>query len=104
RYTPHCQTAASEYLLVLKFRDRLDPTRFRNGKGDLIASMQLVQRQAVLCLVLFGSAASIRSDGTALRSLNRDDAIDPVNFGNCSRKRLLGESRRADDSQGRSTS
>ncbi|MEA2866173.1 MAG: hypothetical protein QOE39_888 [Bradyrhizobium sp.] len=27
-------------LLVLKFRDRLDPTRFRRGKGDLIASMQ----------------------------------------------------------------
>jgi hypothetical protein len=23
-------------LLVLKFRDRLDPTRFRSGKGDLI--------------------------------------------------------------------
>ncbi len=34
--------AASESLLCLNFRDRLDPTRFRSGKGDLIASMQLV--------------------------------------------------------------
>jgi hypothetical protein len=31
--------AASEYLLFLKFRNRLDPTRFRNGKGYLVASM-----------------------------------------------------------------
>ena len=29
----------SEDLLFLKFRDCLDPTRFRKGKGDLIASM-----------------------------------------------------------------
>lgn len=27
-------------LLVLKFRDRLDPAGFRRGKGDLIAGMQ----------------------------------------------------------------
>jgi hypothetical protein len=31
-----------EYLLFLKFRDRLDPTLFRSGKGDRIASMQRV--------------------------------------------------------------
>ena len=30
----------SEDLLFLKFRECLDPTRFRSGKGDLIASMQ----------------------------------------------------------------
>jgi hypothetical protein len=40
-FTPHGQIAASEYLLILKFRD-LDPTRFRSGNGDLIASMQRV--------------------------------------------------------------
>jgi hypothetical protein len=34
--------AASESLLCLNFRDRLDPSRFRSGKGDLIASMQRV--------------------------------------------------------------
>jgi hypothetical protein len=49
-----------------------------------------------LCFELFGSAAGIRSDGTALRLLNRDGTIHPVNFGNRSRKRLLGQSRRAD--------
>jgi hypothetical protein len=32
-----------------------------------------------LCFELFGSAGGIRSDGTALRLLNRDSAIDPVN-------------------------
>ena len=32
-------------------------------------------------LVLFGSAAGIRSSGTALRLLYREGAIDPVNFG-----------------------
>ena len=36
------QIAASESLLCLNFRDRLDPSRFRSGKGDLIASMQRV--------------------------------------------------------------
>lgn len=34
------QTAVSEYSLSLKFRDRLDPTCFGNGKSDLIARMQ----------------------------------------------------------------
>ena len=34
--------AASEYLLWLKFGDCLDPTRFRSGKGDRVASMQRV--------------------------------------------------------------
>lgn len=33
---------ASEYLLCLKFRDRLDPVGFRSGKGDLVARMQRV--------------------------------------------------------------
>src|SRR5258708_34524983 len=89
--------------MVLKFRDRLDPARFRSGKGDLIASMQGVQRQAVLWFELFGSAAGIRSDGTALRLFNRDGAIDPVNLGNRSRKCFLGKSR-ANDGEGRSTS
>jgi hypothetical protein len=32
----------SEYLLFLKFRDRLDATGFRSGKGDFIAGMQRV--------------------------------------------------------------
>jgi hypothetical protein len=41
-FTPYCQIAASEYLLLLKFCDRLDPTRFRSGKGDFIARMQRV--------------------------------------------------------------
>lgn len=35
---------ASEYLLCLKFRDRLDTIRLRNGNGDLIAGMQRVER------------------------------------------------------------
>jgi hypothetical protein len=35
--------------------------------------------------VLLRSAAGIRSDGAALYLLNRDGAIDPVNFGNRSR-------------------
>ena len=100
---PLC-TAASEYLLFLKFRDRLCATGFRDGKGDLIAGMQRVQRQAALCFELFGCAADIRSDGTALGLLNRDGAIDPVNFGNRSGERLLGQSRRADDGEGRGTS
>ncbi len=51
--------AASESSLFQKFRDRLDPTRFRRGKGDRIAGMQRVQRQAVLCLELFGSTVCV---------------------------------------------
>jgi hypothetical protein len=35
----------------------------------------------VWCYELFGSAAGIRSSGTALRLLNCDGAIDQVNFG-----------------------
>jgi hypothetical protein len=80
-------------LLFLKFRDRLDPTLFRNGKADRIAGMQRVQRQAVLCFELFGRTTGVCSDGTALRLSNCDAAIDPVNFGHRSRKRLLGQSR-----------
>jgi hypothetical protein len=34
-----------------------------------------------LCFELSGSAAGIRSSGTASRLLNREGAIDPVNFG-----------------------
>jgi len=41
-FTPRRQIAASEYLLFLKVRDRLDATGFRSGKGDPIASMQRV--------------------------------------------------------------
>jgi hypothetical protein len=42
-----------------------------------------------LCFELFGGAAAaggnlVRSDGAALRPLNCDDAVDPVNFGNFS--------------------
>src|SRR5260370_19919987 len=55
--------AAYQYLLLLKFRDRLDPTRFGRGKGDLIAGMHRIQRQAILCLEIFGGAAGIRSNG-----------------------------------------
>src|SRR6266851_4479130 len=95
--------AASESSLFQKFRDRLDPTRFRRGKGDRVAGMQRVQRQAFLGLELFGSTAGVRSDGTALRLFNCDAAIDPVDFGYRSRQRLLGQSRRTDDGE-RSTS
>src|SRR5260370_9275275 len=90
------RSAASEYLLWLEFGNRLDPTRFRSGIGDLVSSVQRVQRQAFLCFELLG-AAGVRSSGTALRLLNGDGTIDPVNFGNRSRKRLLGQSRRTDD-------
>src|SRR3981081_928341 len=93
-----------QYLLLLKFGDRLDPTRFRSGKGDLIAGMYSVQRQAILYFELFGSPPGIGSDRTALCLSNRDHAIDPVNSGNRSRKRLLGQGRRTDDGEGRSTS
>src|SRR2546430_2799941 len=46
----------------------------------------------------------MRSGFTALHRLNRDGAIDPVNLGKRSRKRFLGQSRRADNGEGRSTS
>ena len=90
-------------LLFLKFCDGLDPTCFRGGKGDLVAGVQRVQRHAVLHFELFGAAA-IRSDGTALRLLYGDGAIKPVKFGDRSRERLLGRSRRANDGEGRSAS
>jgi hypothetical protein len=95
--------AASKYLLRLEFGDRLDPTGFRSGKADLVAGVQIVQRQAVLYLELFGSAAGIRSDGAVLRLPDRDAAIDPVNCCYRSGKRLLGQRRRTDDGEDRST-
>src|SRR5260370_28259184 len=74
----------SECLLLLKLRDRLGPTGFCGGIGDRIAGMQLVQRRGVLHLELLGSAAGIGSDGTALRLLYGDGAIDPVKLGDLS--------------------
>jgi hypothetical protein len=93
-----------EDLLFLKFRDCLDARRLGSGKSDPIASVPVVQRQAVLQFELFRSAPAIRSDGTALRLLNRNGAIGPVYFGNCSTQRLLGKSRRADDGEDSSAS
>lgn len=66
--------------------------------------MQRIQRQAVLYLELLGGAAGVRSDRPALRRLDRDDAMDAVNFGQRARARLLGQGRRADDGEGRSAS
>lgn len=36
---PHRQVTEFGDLLLLKFRDCLDPIRFREGKGDFIAGM-----------------------------------------------------------------
>ena len=49
-----------------------------------------------------GGTAAIRSVGVALRLLNLDSAVDPVNFGSRAGECLLGQSRRA-DGEGRST-
>jgi len=37
---------ASEDLLLLKFRDGPAPAGFTDGKADLVAGMQILQRQA----------------------------------------------------------
>src|SRR5260370_5238862 len=71
-----------QILRLLNFGDRLDPALFGSGNGDLVAGMQLVQRQAVLCLELIDNAAAVCAGGPALRMLNRNRAIDPVNLGN----------------------
>ena len=81
-----------EDLLFLKFRDCSDPTRFRDGKGDLVAGMHSIQRRAILCLELFCGAAGIRSNGPALLLLNRDGASDPVDLGDSACQGLLPES------------
>jgi hypothetical protein len=92
------------YLLFLNLRDCLDPTRLRGGKRNLVASVHRIQRQAGLCFEVLRCAARIRTTGPALRLLNCDDAIDPVNLGNNSGLGLLGQSRRADEKVRRSTS
>jgi hypothetical protein len=95
----------SEVLLPLKFRDCPVPTRFRsNGKGHLIAGMQILQRLAFLHLELFGRAAGIRSHRAVLRLFDRDGVIEPVNSGDCARLRLLGQSPRTEDGEGRNAS
>src|ERR1700676_2142831 len=67
-------------LLLLDFGDGFDPTLFRGGKGHLIAGMQFFQRQAVLCLELFGRTTGVGPDGAALRLANGDRVVNPVNF------------------------
>ena len=65
--------------------------------------MHGIERQASLCFEVFRCAARIRAAGSALRLLNRDYAVDPVDLGNNSRLGLLGQSRRA-EREGRSSS
>lgn len=92
------------YSLLFKLRDGLDPARFGHGKGDPVTGVQRVQREAGWRFKLFGSASGVRAGGAALRLSNRDGAIDPVDLGNRSRQRLLGQSRRADKGNGKSSS
>ena len=96
--------SAVRYLLFLNLRDCLHPTRLCGGKRNLVASVHGIQRQASLCFEVLRCAACIRTTGPALRLLNCDDAIDPVNLGNNSGLGLLGQSRRADERERRSTS
>ena len=91
-------------LLLLDFGDGFDPTLFRGGEGHPIAGMQLVQRQAVLCLELFGRAARAGPDGAALRLANGNRVIDPVNFRNRTVEHLFGQGRRSDDGEDASSS
>src|SRR6266576_1901495 len=92
----------SENLLLLEFRDGLRPARFAHGKCDFVASVQCIQH-AVLHLELFGSSAGIGSDSAALRLLNGDGPTNPIDCGDRSRKRLLGQRHRTDDREHRTS-
>ena len=91
-----------ENLLLLEFSDGLGPAGFADGKCDFVASVQCIQH-AVLHLELFGSSAGIGSDSAALRLLNGDGPTDPIDRGDRSRKRLLGQCHRTDDREHRTS-
>ena len=90
---PPYETDSFGDLLPLQFRDGLATAGFTDGKANLVAGMQVFERQAFLHLELFASAAGVRADSAALRLLDRDGVIEPVNSGDRSRQRLLRQSR-----------
>ena len=91
-----------EDLLLLEFRDGLRSAGFGDRKCDFVARVQRIQH-AVLHLELFGSSAGIGSDSAALRLLNGDGPTNPIDCGDRSRKRLLGQGHRTDDREHRSS-
>src|SRR4051794_21458668 len=88
--------------LFLQRRDRLDAATFSRGIIYFVARVKGFERWT-LHFKLFDRAAAVRSDSAALRLLDCNRAIEPVNLGDHSRAGLLSQRRRHEDAAGRST-
>lgn len=89
--------------MFLQFRDCLNAADFLNREDQPITRLNVVEPEALFYLEILGNAAGIRADRAALRLLNSNLAVSPINLGDQTRKVLLGQSSRTDERYGRST-